>query len=100
MYCLLRSSFVFQFQRFEAISFLRIRAFGSLIFLWISLYCEFACGIVITAKSDRGVRFGFSFATEKMRICYGAKSYTSAITTVNRKNMQELQGHIRRNPFN
>jgi hypothetical protein len=28
---------------------------------------------------------GFAFATEKMEICYGAMSYTSAITTVNRK---------------
>jgi hypothetical protein len=43
---------------------------------------------------------GFEFATKKNEICYGAMSYTPAITAVNRKELLHFLSLGSDNPFN
>jgi hypothetical protein len=87
MYCLLKSSFVFQISKVLSVYFSSYQGF-----LKPDLPVEFSVVQVHLRYRYHSLSglirpFGFAFATQKMKICYGAMSYTSAITTVNRKKL-------------
>jgi len=99
MYCLLKSSFVFQFQNANRLlssyqGFVKPDIPVHFPVLQVHLRYRYH-------SLDGSTRpFGFAFATQKMKICYGAMSYTPAITTVNRKKLLHSPGRGRGNSLN